>query len=242
MQLTKKRVNAINPQQMKTIVIVGASRGIGKAIVERLAKDSNHQIIALSRNTKSMEAFSSLSNVKTFGFDLNKDVQEQASEIFKSIDCIDILINNAGYLVNKPFGEITKEDFDACYQVNVIGVMQTVQAALPKMTEKGGHIVNISSMGGFQGSMKFAGLTAYSTSKAAVCSFTEMFAEEYKDSNIKMNCLCLGAAQTEMLEEAFPGYLAPVSAEKMAEFITHFSLNSHQWMNGKIIPVSLSTP
>jgi len=97
-------------------------------------------------------------------------------------------------------------------------------------------------MGGFQGSMKFAGLTAYSTSKAAVCSFTEMFAEEYKDSNIKMNCLCLGAAQTEMLEEAFPGYVAPVSAEKMAEFITDFSLNSHQWMNGKIIPVSLSTP
>ena len=105
-----------------------------------------------------------------------------------------------------------------------------------------GHIVNISSIGGFQGSVKFPGLTAYSTSKAALCSFTELFAEEYKETLISMNCLCLGAAQTEMLEEAFPGYEAPVSAEKMAEYIVDFSLNADQWMNGKIIPVSLSTP
>ena len=223
-------------------LITGASRGIGKAIVERLAKDHSNKIIALSRNTKSMESFSSFSNVKTFGFDLNKDVQKQASEIFKSVDSIDILINNAGYLVNKPFGEITKEDFDACYQVNVIGVMQTVQAALPKMTEKGGHIVNISSMGGFQGSMKFAGLTAYSTSKAAVCSFTEMFAEEYKDSKVKMNCLCLGAVQTKMLEKAFQGFKAELSPVEMGSFIFDFACKQARFLNGKIIPVSLSTP
>jgi NAD(P)-dependent dehydrogenase (short-subunit alcohol dehydrogenase family) len=105
-----------------------------------------------------------------------------------------------------------------------------------------GHIVNVSSIGGVQGSIKFPGLTAYSTSKAALCSFTELFAEEYKDSSVRMNCLALGAAQTEMLEEAFPGYVAPVSAEKMAEFIVQFALTGHKWMNGKIIPVSLSTP
>ena len=143
---------------------------------------------------------------------------------------------------NKPFTELTHEDLSSCYQVNVIGVIETVQAAVSKMEVNGGHIVNISSMGGFQGSVKFAGLSAYSTSKAAVCSFTELFAEEYKESKIKTNCLCLGAAQTEMLEEAFPGYQAPVSAEKMAEFIADFSLNAQQWINGKIIPVSLSTP
>jgi len=120
--------------------------------------------------------------------------------------------------------------------------METVQAALPKIIQNGGHIVNISSVGGFQGSVKFAGLSAYSTSKAAVCSFTELFAEEYKETQVKMNCLCLGAAQTEMLNEAFPGYEAPVSAEKMAEYIVNFTLTAHEWMNGKIIPVSLSTP
>jgi len=124
--------------------------------------------------------------------------------------------------------------------VNVIGVMETTQAAVAKM--KKAHIVNISSIGGFQGSMKFPGLSAYSTSKAALCSFTELFAEEYKDTDIKTNCLCLGAVQTEMLEEAFPGYEAPVSAEKMADYIVNFALTADQWMNGKIIPVSLSTP
>jgi short-subunit dehydrogenase len=227
----------------RTIVVVGASRGIGRALVELLAKDQHNSVHALSRNVKSMqEQFSHMRNVHCHAFDLEKNVFEQAELLFRSLGKIDVLINNAGKLVNKPFTELIHEDIATCYQVNVIGVMETVQAAVPCMLERGGHIVNISSMGGFQGSVKFAGLSAYSTSKAAVCSFTELFAEEYKETAIKMNCLCLGAAQTEMLEEAFPGYKAPVSAEKMAEFIADFSLNGNQWMNGKILPVSLSTP
>lgn len=226
----------------KTIVVVGASRGIGKAMVDLFAADTNNQILALSRNIDRMNAvFSKYDNVKCHALDLNtKDVRSKCLAIFAELESIDILINNAGLLVNKPFTELTREDFEDCYSVNVISVMETVQAAVGKMNS--GHIVNISSVGGFQGSVKFPGLTAYSTSKAALCSFTELFAEEYKDSKIKMNCLALGAAQTEMLEEAFPGYEAPVSAEKMAQYIVDFSLNADQWMNGKIIPVSLSTP
>lgn len=226
----------------KQIVVVGASRGIGNAIVHLLAKDSGNSILALSRNKLKMdESFKELANVTTAKIDLSKnDVRSQCDQIFKTVQKIDLLINNAGLLVNKPFLDLNREDLESCYNVNVLGVIETTQAALPKMSDA--HIVNISSIGGFQGSVKFPGLTAYSTSKAAVCSFTELFAEEYKDSSIKMNCLCLGAAQTEMLEEAFPGYEAPVSAEKMAEYIVDFSLNAHQWMNGKIIPVSLSTP
>lgn len=227
----------------KTIVVVGASRGIGRAIVDHFAKNENNTILALSRNAEKMKsAFHTLPNVSCHTFDLENDVYQQAQNLFRTVEQIDILINNAGKLVNKPFTDLTHEDISSCYQVNVIGVMETVQAIVPKMLVNGGHIVNISSMGGFQGSVKFAGLSAYSTSKAAVCSFTELFAEEYKDSKIKMNCLTLGAAQTEMLEEAFPGYEAPVSAEKMAEFIVDFALRGNEWINGKIIPVSLSTP
>lgn len=226
----------------KTIVIVGASRGIGKALVEIFASNAENRVIALSRDLEKMEdIYYGYSNVITFPFDLLHNVHSEAKTIFEGIGNIDILINNAGKLVNKPFTEITHRDLSECYQVNVIGVMETVQAAVAQMVH-GGHIVNISSMGGFQGTVKFAGLSAYSTSKAALCSFTELFAEEYKESNIKMNCLCLGAAQTEMLEEAFPGYQAPVSAEKMAEFIANFALTGNQWFNGKILPVSLSTP
>lgn len=226
----------------KTIVVLGASRGIGEAIVHKLAKDSNNKIVALSRNNARMEElFGELDNVHTYALDLaSTDVRENAEIVFSKHNTIDVLINNAGTLVNKPFTDLTHDDISNSYQVNVIGVMEVTQAAVSHMNQA--HIVNISSIGGFQGSMKFPGLSAYSTSKAALCSFTELFAEEYKDTSIKMNCLCLGAVQTEMLAEAFPGYQAPLSAEEMAEYITEFALNANKWMNGKIIPVSLSTP
>ena len=226
----------------KSIVVVGASRGIGCEIVKQLAENSDNTILALSRNVLKMESeFAEFGNVSCEKLDLaSETVKTDCEVLFGGLTAIDVLINNAGFLINKPFTELTREEIQASYDVNVFGVMETVQAALSKMSI--GHIVNISSIGGFQGSVKFPGLTAYSTSKAALCSFTELFAEEYKDTSIKMNCLCLGAAQTEMLEEAFPGYEAPVNAEKMAEYIVDFSLNGDQWFNGKIIPVSVSTP
>jgi 3-oxoacyl-[acyl-carrier protein] reductase len=227
----------------KRIVVVGASRGIGAALVERFQNEPGNEILALSRNTAELEKkYKTKERVQFAGFDLSGQVREQANELFSSFGSIDILINNAGFLVNKPFEQLDHKDILNSYQINILGVMETVQAALPFLNPSGAHIVNISSMGGFQGSVKFPGLAAYSTSKAALCSFTELFAEEYKRSAIKMNCLCLGAAQTEMLEAAFPGYQAPVSASEMAEFIADFALTGDRWINGKIIPVSLSTP
>ncbi|MCO5258709.1 MAG: SDR family oxidoreductase [Crocinitomicaceae bacterium] len=227
----------------KTIVNIGSSRGIGKSIIDFLAKDDSVKIYALSRNEEKMrKQFAKYKNVECKFFDLNaKDLRGQLEYIFSKVDKIDVLINNAGYLVNKPFESLTRRDFELSYQVNVIGIMETVQCLLPKL-EHGAHIVNISSMGGFQGTVKFPGLVAYSTAKAAIVCFTELFAEEFKGSTIKMNCLCLGAVQTEMLQEAFPGYEALVSPEQMAEYIGNFALTAHQWMNGRIVPVSLSTP
>lgn len=227
----------------KTVVVVGASRGIGKAVVEQFAANSNYKVFALARNKERLISnFKGFPNVVCGDFDLSSSIAGQLAEIFEDKGKIDILINNAGYLVNKPFETITHEDFHHSYQVNVIGVMETVQYFVPKMNVEKSHIVNISSMGGFQGSMKFAGLAAYSTSKAALCSFTELFAEEYKNTGIKMNCLCLGAVQTEMLEEAFPGYKAPLEPKEMAKFIVNFAEINADFMNGKIIPVSLSNP
>jgi len=220
----------------KRVVIVGASRGIGKALAEHFANEG-HEVFVLSRKPIQTDL-----PIYYHPFDLEKNVSQQAKELFTQIGgSFDILINNAGLLVNKAFPELTHEDISRCYQVNVIGVMETVQSILPYLNDKA-HIVNISSMGGFQGSMKFAGLSAYSTSKAAICSFTELFAEEYKESSLSMNCLCLGAVQTEMLEEAFPGYTAPIQPREMATYISDFALNGHKYFKGKILPVSLSTP
>jgi len=225
----------------KTIVIVGASRGIGLELVKQFAEEG-HSVFALSRNLSKMnDAFKEYETVHPIAFDLSHEVSEQVHVLSKKIGSIDILINNAGYLVNKPFDFISHEDFQLSYQINVIGVMETVQGFLPQL-KSDSHIVNISSIGGFQGSMKFAGLSAYSTSKAALCSFTELFSEEYKNTDLSMNCLCLGAVQTEMLQEAFPGYEAPTSPVQMAQFIADFALTGNRFFKGKILPVSLSTP
>jgi 3-oxoacyl-[acyl-carrier protein] reductase len=227
---------------MKNIVVIGSSRGIGKALVSILSK--NNTVLALSRNIDKLSIFSENKNVTIAKFDVSADTSKQdlTQLIQRTFKSVDVLINNAGVLVNKPILEITKEDIDLSYNTNVFGLIQSCQATIPFMEQTGGHIVNIGSMGGFQGSSKFPGLSVYSSSKAAVASFTECLAEELKETKIKTNCLALGATQTEMLEEAFPGYEAPLSAKEMAEFIADFSLNSLKWINGKVLPISVSTP
>jgi 3-oxoacyl-[acyl-carrier protein] reductase len=226
---------------MSNIVVIGTSRGIGKELVVLLSENPDFHIHALSR--KNCDEFVNRKNIHFHAFDLeSRNVRADAELIFASIGEIDYMVNNAGKLVSKPFLELTAEEIQSCYQTNILGTMSTMQAAIGFLNKEGSHVVNISSMGGFQGSVKFAGLSAYSTSKAALCSFTEMFSEEFKDSKISMNCLCLGAVQTEMLEEAFPGYEAPHQPKEMAGFILDFLLNGHKFYRGKILPVSISTP
>ena len=154
---------------------------------------------------------------------------------------VDVLINNAGRLLNKPFSETTTEEFDAVYKVNVFGVAEMTKTVLPMMGKEG-HVITVSSMGGVQGSMKFPGLSAYSSSKGAVITLTELLAEEYKETGPSFNVLALGAVQTEMLEEAFPGYKAPTTAMEMAAYIKDFALNGQKLYNGKLLQVSNSTP
>ena len=228
---------------MRRVLIIGASKGIGAELVSLFAKDSSIQVIALARTIEEQNTWKDFKNVHVHNFDLCSDnLACELLEIIANYSQIDFLINNAGYLVNKPFLSLSREDIEISYKVNVLGVMTSLQTILPKMLENGGHVVNISSMGAFQGSVKFPGLSTYSSSKAALTNLTEMLAEEFKDTKLKFNCLCLGAVQTEMLAKAFPGYEAPVSAVEMAEYISDFTLNQWRWINGKIIPVSLSTP
>ncbi|MFT7344018.1 MAG: 3-oxoacyl-[acyl-carrier protein] reductase [Lentimonas sp.] len=226
---------------MNNIVVFGTSRGIGKEVVLQLAQNPENKIYAFSR--KKCKEFEGKNNVVFHALDLQSpSLKIELENALQDCEKIDFALNNAGHLVSKAFLDLTGEDIQACYDVNVLGVMKCTQVLVPKMAFKGGHILNISSMGGFQGSVKFAGLSAYSTSKAAICSFTELFSEEYKESKIAMNCLCLGAVQTEMLEEAFPGYEAPHGPDQMATFIVDFLLTGHRFFKGKILPVSLSTP
>ncbi|CAM1347760.1 SDR family NAD(P)-dependent oxidoreductase [Tenacibaculum halocynthiae] len=225
----------------KNIIITGTSRGIGYELAKQFA-NQGHNVLALSRNTKSLDSLNH-KNITTISVDLssNEDLVKAEAFIKNNWTRVDILINNAGKLINKPFSELSTEDFKEVYNVNVFAVAELTKKAIPFM-KKGSHVITVSSMGGIQGSMKFPGLAAYSSAKGAVITLSELLAEEYKNQQIAFNVLALGAVQTEMLEEAFPGYEAPLSAKEMADYIFEFSLTGNKYYNGKVLQVSSSTP
>jgi len=228
------------------IVITGASKGIGFDTAVAMAQDKANTIIALSRNKDGLNRLSNATaglNINTHIADLTTISNEELQNIFAPYNAIDILINNAGALINKPFAETTANDWREMFEINVFSQVKLIQFLLPWLNKSStAHIVNIGSMGGYQGSSKFPGLAAYSASKAALANITECLAEELKPLNIKVNCLALGAVNTEMLNAAFPGFEAPVNSKQMAAFIARFALESHQFFNGKILPVAVSTP
>jgi len=227
------------------IIINGGTRGIGKEVVLYLAKDNCNRILVTGRNEKALKSLSlTCKNVITLPVDLS--VFEIHSEAFKSIvyshfKRVDILINLAGLLVAKDFMDITNNEARLMMETNFFGPASVIRIVKPLMSS-GSHIVNISSMGGFQGSSKYKGLSYYSASKAALACLSECLATEFMDSDVRVNSIALGAVQTEMLNEAFPGYKAPVDAKEMAEFISDFAVKGHKFFNGKVLPVAIGNP
>ncbi len=225
---------------MKNIIITGTSRGIGYELALQFAK-AGHQVLAISR--KIPQALLGNENITCLSVDLSNEselekVQDFLSKSWKQIDAV---VHNAGSLLLKPFSETSQEDFENIYKVNVFGVANLTRICLPYL-QKGSHVVTISSMGGIQGSIKFAGLAAYSSSKGAVITLSELLAEEYKERGISFNVLALGSVQTEMLAEAFPGYQAPITASEMANYIYDFTLTGNKYFNGKVLQVSSTNP
>ena len=225
---------------MKNIIITGTSRGIGNALAIKFAQEG-HNVLAISRKVNANLLQNE--NITCLSVDLSKAEELLKIEHFMSSSWkqVDVIIHNAGSILLKPFAETTVEDFRKVYEVNVFGVVALTKLALPFL-KSGSHVVTISSMGGIQGSMKFAGLSAYSSSKGAVITLAELLSEEYKAQGISFNVLALGSVQTEMLAEAFPGYQAPLLAEEMADYIKNFALTGNQFFNGKVLQVSTTTP
>ncbi len=225
---------------MKNIIITGTSRGIGFELALQFA-NAGHYVLAISRNNP--QVLEAHPRITSLSIDLSKaaDIQKVKEFLSTSWPAVDAIVHNAGSLISKPFSETTTIDFEEVYKVNVFAVAALTRIALPYLV-KGSHVVSISSMGGVQGSQKFAGLAAYSSSKGALITLSELLAEEYRDRAIAFNVLALGAVQTEMLAEAFPGYQAQKTAVEIADYIYDFTLNGNKFYNGKILQVSSSTP
>ncbi len=227
----------------KNVVITGASRGIGYELVKYFSKNG-HSVLALTRHRDKIDLLQKThQNITVLEVEITQENDINAIKDFieSSWKKIDILLHNAGMLINKPFYKTSIDDFMNVYKVNVFAVAELTKVLLPFLY-KGGHVVTISSMGGIQGSIKFAGLSAYSSSKGAVITLMELLAEEYKETGIAFNTLALGAVQTEMLAKAFPDFKASVTALEMAKYIAGFALNGNNVYNGKVLPVSNSTP
>ena len=231
------------------VIVTGASKGIGNALAREFAKLPKIELYLISRSESRLEILAEEcrkinpnAKIIVVPFDLMKLEQvELPAEL--SVPHVDILVNNAGFLVKKPFEELQPAEIKDMIGVNYLAPVFLLQKLLGRMGgNRPTHVVNISSMGGFQGSMKFPGLSLYSSSKAGLASMTECLAEEYKGKNIFFNCLALGSVQTEMLEEAFPGYKAPLSPVEMAEYMVNFALSGYRYFNGKILPLSVTTP
>ena len=224
----------------KNVIITGTSSGIGFELV-KLFSEKNHNVLAISRNNNALRTLN-LAGVMPIDLDLTESEHYNSLDKYlSSFKNIDILINNAGYLINKPFEETTLKDFQDVYSTNVFSVAMLTKKIIGFMSESS-NVVNISSIGGVQGSMKFSGLSAYSSSKAALNILTEMLAEEYKDRKIHFNSLALGSVETKMLKKAFPDFKASTSAIEMANYIYQFSVDGYMFLNGKIVSVSSTTP
>lgn len=230
------------------ILITGASKGIGAELVKQFATNPKNKIIAIARNNEllislkqyCLENYNNSIEIIPMDFLAEDFTKEIGSAIEKYK--FDIVINNAGYLLNKAFTEYTSQEIENLFKVNTYAPLQICQQVIANNNNHPCHIINIGSMGGYQGSVKFPGLSIYSASKAALANLTECLAEEYKETNIKINCLALGSVQTEMLNKAFPNYKAQLTPQQIAKYIVDFGMNGQQYFNGKILPISNTTP
>lgn len=234
-------------EQPKQVLITGASSGIGFETALHLSRNEGYTVFATARSNAKLQQLKEMSGqaITVVPFDLvNGEVAQLKSHLVSAgLHTLHGLVHNAGLLVNRPFADITSTELEASYRTNVMAPFLLTQVLLPELKNAdGAHVIHIGSVGGVQGSVKFPGLSAYSSSKGALSVLTECLALELEPDNIRFNCLALGAVQTDMLRQAFPGYEAPLKAHEMGEFVSWFLTNGHRFFNGKILPVALSTP
>ncbi len=184
---------------MKTVVITGASSGLGKAIAVEQASKGN-KVCALARNKERLAELKSLypELIETYSLNLSKSAEVQAvfAEIAEKNEVIDLLVNNAGIYNNAPFAEESIENIDKIIDTNLKGVMYCTHSVIPSMLKAGkGKIINISSIAGLTG---FKGEAIYGTSKSGLQGFADIIGNELKEHNILVTNICPGGISTPL--------------------------------------------
>lgn len=184
--------------KMKTVFVTGASGGIGEAIAKIFAAEGYFVGVGYNRNREKAEKLAEEINGEAIRIDVGdeKSVAAAFGDFLRRFGKLDVLVNSAGVaLPIKTLLDTTDEEFDKVFSVNVKGVYRCCKAALSAMIEKGGSIINISSMWGVAGGSCEA---IYSASKAAVIGFTKALAKEYAAAGITVNCVAPGYIDTPM--------------------------------------------
>tara|TARA_R110002050_G_scaffold286088_1_gene436063 strand:- start:376 stop:1083 length:708 start_codon:yes stop_codon:yes gene_type:complete len=235
---------------MKTAVITGVGSGIGKATCLHFLSQ-NWCVIGILRNEEQLNRLNELALdlpgklhlvkvdlaledfQKTVGLELNK----------LKIQSIDALLNIAGLLNPQSFGDMRMDYLNKVMEINFIAPVLLIQELIPLLSnEEGGNVVNITSMSGFQGSVRFPGLSAYGASKAALSSFSESIAIELEEDNVIVNALAIGSVNTNMLKKAFPDFHSSIEPHQMAEYIYSFANHGYRFYNGKTLAVAITNP
>ncbi|MCB9170024.1 MAG: SDR family oxidoreductase [Flavobacteriales bacterium] len=229
------------------VLITGASRGIGAATARALVREHGMNVLLVSRDAKAMaEVVSSCTDPnKAEIMSIDLSLPEAVEDIRRKVGerRLRAVINNAGLFRSMQLGHWTLDDLEEIFRVNAHVPFLLVQALADRLVgEPPGHVVNIGSMGGVQGSVKFPGLSGYSASKAALAGYTECLAEELRHRGIACNCLALGSVDTEMLRAAFPDHRAELTVAEMGSYVARFALEGHKFFNAKVLPVSTGTP
>lgn len=225
-------------------LITGASRGVGRETAIVLSS-MGHALTLTARDQQALNETRQLceSECDIIIADLTDSAGIKAvkDHVRNRQLPLNGLIHNAGVLINKPFPELSNRDWQDQFSVNLLAPALLTRDLLPYLKNPS-HVVMIGSMGGYQGSAKFPGLSAYSATKGGVSILAECLATELISRGISVNSLCLGAVQTDMLEKAFPGFEAPVSAADMGHYIANFLTDGDRFYNGQVLPVALADP
>ncbi|HYT58412.1 MAG TPA: SDR family oxidoreductase [Verrucomicrobiae bacterium] len=231
------------PLEEKTALVTGGSRGIGRAIAERLAADGAAIVINYARNEQlAHEVVKAISAKGGKAIGIQADVSKPAelqrlfSEAEKAIGGLDIVIANAGVHIVKPLIENTEADYDYVFDINTRGVFFTLQEAGRRVRD-GGRIVVVST-GGTK--MHFANMSLYLGSKGAIEQFARSLSRELGPRNVTVNVLSPGFTDTDMLPEEYRAYGASLSpfnrvgtAKDVADAAAFLASHAARWVTGE---------